>query len=104
MRDAIVDSCAIRTWPLHAVAAERAHVHVVVSAPLAPERITQYLKSWATRYLRAQGHLVDHAHPWADHGSMRYLYSLAAVDERIRYVLDDHHSDAWPQRAPHEHR
>lgn len=91
---AIAEACAFRGWTLHALAAERTHVHVVVAAPTLPEKVLATLKSRATRQLRAHGHLVDHPHPWAEHGSIRWLYEPVEVAQKIRYVLDDHHVGA----------
>ena len=94
VRAAIVEACAHRGWPLHVLVVERAHVHLVVAAPVRPEKIVQDLKAWATRHLRARGHLIDHPHPWAEHGSMEWLFEPKNVQGALRYVLDDHHPDA----------
>jgi REP element-mobilizing transposase RayT len=94
VRAAIVETCEHRGWPLHVLVVERAHVHLVVTAPIRPEKVVQDLKSWATRQLRARGHLRDHPHPWAEHGSTEYLFEPKNVHGAIRYVLDDHHRDA----------
>jgi REP element-mobilizing transposase RayT len=94
VRAAITETCAHRAWPLHALVVEPSHVHVVVTAPIRPERILQDLKSWSTRHLRAHGHLIEHPHPWAEHGSTEYLFKQRNLLGAIEYVLDDHHPDA----------
>ncbi len=88
---AIVATCAHRGWPVHALVVERTHVHLVVSAPRAPEAIVQYLKAWATRALRERGDLPDQP-IWAEHGSTRYLNSARSVEGAVRYVCDPHHT------------
>ncbi len=94
VRAAIVETCAHRVWPLHALVVERTHVHAVISASTRPEKMMQDLKSWTTRHLRARGHLVEHPHPWAEHGSTEYLFTPKNVLGAIEYVLDEHHADA----------
>lgn len=88
---AIIETCAQASWPLHALVVETAHVHVVVSAPRAPEGVVQYLKAWATRALRRRGEYL--ARPvWSEHGSTRYLHTYASIEGAIEYVLDPHHT------------
>ena len=95
VRAAVVETCAHRGWPVHALVVEPEHLHVVVSAAgVAPEKVLMDLKAWATRGLRARGHLRDHPHPWAEHGSTRYLFDPESVQRAVSYVLDAHHSDA----------
>ena len=93
-RDAILATCRHRSWDVHALVVERTHIHIVIAAQDAPERIMQTLKSWATRVLRERGHLVDHPHPWAEHGSSEYLFATTNVQRAVGYVLDDHHRGA----------
>ena len=87
----IVGSCAHRGWALHGLTVQHDHTHVVLSAALPPERVLQYLKSWATRDLRAQGHYREARPLWAEHGSTRYLHTWHAVECTVRYVNDRHH-------------
>ncbi len=99
VRSAINETCSYRGGLVLALVVERTHVHIVVVAPVAPERVLRDLKAWATRRLRRHGHLLDHPHPWAEHGSTGYLFEERNVQAAIDYVLDDHHPDAQPQRA-----
>ncbi len=84
---AIEEHAALKRWFLHEHNVRTNHVHVVVSAPLSPERVMQQLKAWATRALAATGR-----HPprdlWTRHGSTRYLYTREGLDGAIRYVRD----------------
>ena len=48
----IADHCRIRGWHLHVVNCRTNHVHVVVTAPLAPEEVRDQFKAWCTRKLK----------------------------------------------------
>ena len=87
---AILDTCAHREWTALALTVQSTHVHVVLSASVAPEALLRDLKSWATRALRGRGDFVDRA-VWAKHGSTRYLLSERDVIAAVRYVNDVHH-------------
>lgn len=63
------------------------HVHVVVCAGMAKERVLSDLKPWATRALREKDLADGEANVWAHHGSTRVLGSEAAVEGAIQYVL-----------------
>jgi REP element-mobilizing transposase RayT len=73
---------------LEAVAVRSNHVHLVVGAQQAPERVMNAFKSWATRALTGAGALERGAKVWARHGSTRYLWQSDAVSEACRYVLE----------------
>ena len=49
----IVEHCAVRGWVLHARNVRTRHVHVVVSAPVAGEKVRAELKAWASARLSA---------------------------------------------------
>ena len=77
---AIVEVCKYRNWTL--VAARTTHVHVVISADVAPERMMHDLKSYASRALdRDQQN-------WARYRSTRYLFTPEAITNSIGYVLE----------------
>ena len=52
---AIEGVAEFRGWTLWALNVRSNHVHVVVSAPVQPERVMNAFKSWATRRLREAG-------------------------------------------------
>jgi REP element-mobilizing transposase RayT len=79
---AIVGVCQYRGWALLAAHVRTAHVHVVVDADIAPERIMHDLKSYASRALNRENQ------NWVRHGSTRYLYSRETIANAIRYVLE----------------
>jgi REP element-mobilizing transposase RayT len=85
---AVREHCTVRGWPLLAINVRTNHVHVVVSANVAPERATQGLKAWSTRALRAS-ELVGRDTPlWSRHGSTRYLWNEAAVEAACTYLVE----------------
>jgi REP element-mobilizing transposase RayT len=73
-------------WVLYAINVRTNHVHAVVSAPCAPERILNAWKSWSTRRLREAG-LVSQSQPlWSRHGSTRYLWTKESLTNACVYV------------------
>jgi REP element-mobilizing transposase RayT len=86
VEDAIRRECDYRHWDLHALAVCSNHVHVVVSADVAPEKVMGTLKSWATRRLKESGLLTDGFTVWSRHGSTRYLNDEASFRAACRYV------------------
>jgi REP element-mobilizing transposase RayT len=51
----IREHCRIRQWQLHAINVRSNHVHVVITADLAPEQVLSQLKAWRARRLSEQG-------------------------------------------------
>jgi REP element-mobilizing transposase RayT len=78
---AIVDVCRYREWFLSAAHVRTTHVHVVVGAEVAPERVLHDLKSYASRALNCEGQ------KWARHGSTRYLWTPDEITNAVRYVV-----------------
>ena len=80
----IVDSCAVKNWPVHQVSVRTNHVHLVVTAPCqTPEKVMSYLKAWASRGLnKRHGRRAW----WTRHGSTRYLNDERSLDAALRYV------------------
>jgi hypothetical protein len=80
--------CHHRRWLLRAVHARTNHVHAVIWAQHAPERVMNDLKAWATRRLVEAGLRPQGSRIWVRHGSTRYLWSQEAADAACAYVLD----------------
>jgi REP element-mobilizing transposase RayT len=96
VRDAIIEVCRFRSWPLYALHVRPTHVHGLVQADAAASQIVNAWKAYATRALRSC-HLegIDRI-LWAHGAHSRRILSRAAVAAAIRYVLD-HQGDrtAW---------
>jgi REP element-mobilizing transposase RayT len=82
---AIEETSGQRDWSLHAVAVRTNHVHVVVAAPVPPERVLTAFKANATRVMRERA-LFGTSPGWTRHGSTRYLWTEQAVADACRYV------------------
>jgi REP element-mobilizing transposase RayT len=88
VRDAIVKICTGKSWNLAALHIRSTHVHVVVEADVPPGRVLQALKAYATRALRFAS-TQPRNHYWTRSGDVRRLATRKAVDQAIRYVLDE---------------
>jgi len=87
--ETIKEVCAYRSWLLLAAHIRSAHVHLVVRAHAAPERVMNDCKAYASRNLN-----VIEAEPrdrkrWARHGSNKYLWRVEDVEAAIRYVVEE---------------
>jgi REP element-mobilizing transposase RayT len=63
------------------------HVHAVVEADVAPEKVMNAFKSYASRGLNRQKIDGPERKRWARHGSTRWLLKDEDVQESIRYVI-----------------
>ncbi len=85
--EAICERCVARAWGLLAVHVRTNHVHVVVEAESAPERVLNDLKSFASRCLNERGLDEAGTKRWARHGSTRRLFNRQSVDAAVEYVV-----------------
>jgi len=86
--EAVRETCRLRGWLLRAVNARTNHVHAVVSAGNAePGRALNALKANATRRMRQDGCWTQARGPWADKGSVRYLWNERSVERAVEYVV-----------------
>jgi REP element-mobilizing transposase RayT len=84
---AIIETCELRKWKLHAANVRTNHVHVVVSAGCHPEVVLRALKANATRKMRDVGWTSNET-PWARKGSKRWLWTYNQLQAAIAYVVD----------------
>jgi REP element-mobilizing transposase RayT len=82
-------TAAYRGWSLLAVAVMANHVHLVVGVPGDPDpaKLLHDFKSYASRALKAQGHVPSGGRWWTESGSKRKLLDERAVEAAIAYVL-----------------
>ena len=85
--DSIRNVCAQRAWGLWAVHVRSTHTHLVVAAPVAPERILNDVKAYASRALNRANRRGADRRRWARHGSTRYLWKPENVRAAIQYVV-----------------
>ena len=84
----ILEVAGHRGWKLWAVHVRSNHVHIVATGEATPEKMTIDFKAWASRRLReAFGESVDRDR-WTQGGSTLYLWSKAALHEKVEYVLN----------------
>ena len=89
VQDAILDVCRHRRWDLHALHVRTTHVHVVASAgDVAPEKVMNDFKSYATRGLRERG-VAPTESVWTRHGSTRWINEAATLEARVKYVVEE---------------
>jgi len=83
--DAIVGSCRRQRWALHVAHVRSTHVHLVVSADVAPEVVMGKLKAFASRALNER--FGRREKRWARHGSTRWLFDPRGVQGAVDYVV-----------------
>lgn len=79
--------CAHRGWNLLAAHVRTNHVHAVLEAEVRPERIMNEFKSYASRELNRLGDDGQDRRRWARHGSTRWLWKDADVQNAIEYLV-----------------
>ncbi len=79
--------CSYREWNLLAAHVRTNHVHVVVEAEVRPEMVMHAFKAYASRGLNRLGIDAPDRKRWARHGSTRWLWKDADVQEAVRYVV-----------------
>lgn len=89
----IVQVAEHRNWTIHAINVRTNHVHVVVSAPVPPERVMNDLKSWSTRAMVKAGLLAPGTKAWVRHGSTRYLWKAEELKATCQYVCEAQGTD-----------
>ena len=93
VRRTILKVAEHRNWEIHALAVRSNHVHIVITAYHAPERVMTSLKAWCTRRLVeaklvAKGEIV-----WSRHGSTKYLWKQDEIEAASRYVCEGQGED-----------
>jgi REP element-mobilizing transposase RayT len=84
VEEQIRGTCAIRGWTIHAVNVRSTHVHLVVTADAAPERMMDQLKAWASRRLNQ---LVGAKRRWwSYHGRTKWINDPDYLRNAVTYV------------------
>jgi REP element-mobilizing transposase RayT len=80
----ILAHVAFRKWTLHALNVRTNHVHLVVTADVAPEAVMSQFKAWCSRRLsEAAGRKRKW---WTEHGSTKWINDEAYFANAVRYV------------------
>ncbi|MFN7933734.1 MAG: transposase [Bryobacteraceae bacterium] len=85
----LAEVCSHRGWSLLAAHVRTNHVHVIVEAEAAPEKVMNDFKAYASRALNQIEGQEQGRRRWARHGSTRWLWKDQEVREAIRYVVDE---------------
>ncbi|MCX6617679.1 MAG: transposase [Acidobacteria bacterium] len=81
--------CSYRGWLLLAAHVRTAHVHLVVRAHAAPERVMNDCKAYASRNLNLIEPGSRDRKRWARHGSTNYLWKVEDVEAAIQYAAEE---------------
>ena len=84
---ALHEVCLHRGYRLLAAHVRTNHVHVIVDADVRAELIMNTFKSYSSRALNQLGNDRPDRKRWTRHGSTRWLWKDAEVQEAIRYVI-----------------
>ena len=86
--ESLRETCAHYEWTLLAAHVRTNHVQVVVEGSAIPERISNAMKSYASRRLNEADLDAPSCKRWSRHGSTRYLWKPEHVKKAIAYVMD----------------
>jgi len=98
---AIQSACQNYHWHLYAIHVRSNHVHMIVQATTASEKIMGQLKAYASRALNKLANQTSPQKYWSRHGSTRYIWSSRFLFPVMHYVIDQQGSrmacyyDAW---------
>ena len=99
--DAILHHIAIRKWQIWAAHIRPTHAHLVASGDIAPERMLNEFKSYASRALNASNVDKPDCKRWARHGSTKHLFTEQSIVQAVRYVIDDQgEKTTWYEPRP----
>lgn len=87
--EALKQVCLHRGWNLLAAHVRSSHVHVIVEGEVAPEKIMNDFKAYASRALNGLEGDVPGRSRWTRHGSTRWLWKDQDVRQAIRYVVEE---------------
>jgi REP element-mobilizing transposase RayT len=87
--ESIRELCSRREWDLKAAHVRSNHVHIVVSAEAAAERVLRDTKVQASRMLERSGLDVPGRRRWTHHGSTRYLWQPEHIGAAVQYVVHE---------------
>ena len=84
----IREVCQHRGWRLLACHVRATHVHLVVHADAAPEKVMNDCKAYASRRLTEAGLDDKERKRWTRHGSTKYIWNEVSLENIVDYVLN----------------
>ena len=103
VNQALIDVCEHLHLRLHTKNVRTEHAHIVLASrpegtghtrsPIDPFLLRGKLKSRSTRLLADAGCYERGSHIWAEHGSVRHLFTPEDIEIAVRYVRDGQGSD-----------
>jgi hypothetical protein len=87
--EALSEVCQHRGWELLAAHVRTQHVHAVIKAAEAPERVLTQIKAYSSRALQGIPGERDRQRRWSRGGSKRYLWRPEDVDAAVHYVVHE---------------
>ena len=88
VEDVCRDHADRRGWGLHAVNARSNHVHIVVTADAAPNKVRDQFKANATRVLRQEPDPVTNEKVWARGGDCEIVDGEEELERVVIYSTD----------------
>src|SRR5262249_56623470 len=85
----IQEVCRHRGWRLVACHVRTTHVHAIIAAQAAPEKVMNDFKAYASRRLTEAGFDEPDRQRWARHRSTNYIWKHHYLNNTIPYLL--HH-------------
>jgi REP element-mobilizing transposase RayT len=85
VEEAIRDLAKRYGWIIHAIAVQRDHVHVVISAARKGDELREAIKAVASRWLNQK---FRKRKWWAEGGSAKYLWERPYFKNAVDYVND----------------
>ena len=89
VEEALREVATHRGWTIYALSVQTNHVHVVVGAECAPEKVMNDFKTYATRRLRERVLVPKQAPLWTHHGSTKHLHSQTTLVAACNYVAEN---------------
>lgn len=86
--ETILEVAQFRNWTIWAIHVRSNHVHVVITASIAPEKVMSDLKAYCSRRIRERTDEQSDRNRWTRHGSTIWINDEKGLLKVIEYVLD----------------
>ncbi|MFM7738681.1 MAG: transposase [Planctomycetota bacterium] len=86
--ETILEVALFRNWTIWAIHVRSNHVHVVITASVAPEKVMSDLKAYCSRRIRERTDEQADRNRWTRHGSKIWINDDKGLQKVIEYVLE----------------